>query len=223
MSFFVKFNNLKWLFLSIIVFCVILKIGDSMDFFEKKMKEKIEQYSNKKYLDGYIKKEFLIDDGDADIFLHLRSRDELFDVRTMDEQIDLNLDIYDFIERKSSMLDSSIPINLHIVGLDLDSKEQGTIKHILKEHYAIELFKVQKKFNKCRVKIFKLIATGILSFLGYTYFFFMNDVSFFTEVMGFLFSFALWEGFDSLIYYYSDIKQERRDVTQNLLINVEFE
>lgn len=194
-----------------------------MDSFEKKMKEKIKQYSNKKYLDGYMEKEFMIDDGDADIFLHLRNREELFDIRTMDEQIDLNIGIYDYIERKTSMLDSSIPINLHIVGLDLDSEEQGIVKHILKEHYAIELFKVQRKFNKCKAKIFKLIATGILSFVGYTYFFFVNNYSFFTEVMGFLFSFALWEGFDSLIYYYSDVKAERKDVTQNLLINVEFE
>lgn len=194
-----------------------------MDLFEKKMKEKIKQYSDKNYLDGYIKKEYLTEDGDADIFLHLRSRDELFDIRTMDEQIDLNSNIYSFIEEKTSMLESSIPINLHIIGLDLDSKEQGTVKHILKEHYAIELFKVQKKYTKCKIKIFKLITVGLLSFLGYAFFFFMNDTSFFTEVMGFLFSFALWEGFDSLIYYYSDIKNERRAVTQNLLINIEFE
>ena len=194
-----------------------------MNMFKKKMREKIKIYSDKKYLDGYIKKEYMTEDGDADIFLNLRSRDELFDLRTMDEQIDLNSDIYEFIENKTSMLDSSIPINLHIVGLNLDSKEQGIIKHILKEHYAIELYKVQKKFSKCKIKIFKLITIGILSFFGYTFFFFMNDFSFFTEVMGFLFSFSLWEGFDSLIYYYSDIKTERSDITQNLLINVEFE
>lgn len=194
-----------------------------MDSFESKMREKIKQYSNKSYLDGYIKKEYMIEDGDADIFLNLRSRDELFDLRTMDEQIDLNSDIYEFIESKTSMLDSSIPINLHIIGLQLDSKEQGVVKHILKEHYAIELFKVQKKYTKCKIKIFKLITVGLLSFFGYSFFFFMNNLSFFTEVMGFLFSFALWEGFDSLIYYYSDVKTERKDITQNLLINVEFE
>ena len=194
-----------------------------MDSFESKMREKIKQYSNKSYLDGYIKKEYMIEDGDADIFLNLRSRDELFDLRTMDEQIDLNSDIYEFIENKTSMLDSSIPINLHIIGLQLDSKEQGVVKHILKEHYAIELFKVQKKYTKCKIKILKLITVGLLSFFGYSFFFFMNNLSFFTEVMGFLFSFALWEGFDSLIYYYSDVKAERKDVTQNLLINVEFE
>ena len=54
-----------------------------MDLFEKKMKEKIKQYSDKNYLDGYINKEYLTEDGDADIFLHLRSRDELFDIRTI--------------------------------------------------------------------------------------------------------------------------------------------
>jgi hypothetical protein len=42
------------------------------------------------------------------------------------------------------------------------------------------------------------------------------------EMFCFLFSFALWEGFDAMIYSFKEIKDEREAVTQNLLINIEY-
>lgn len=203
--------------------CDILNYGDIMSDFERKMKEKIKQYSEEKYLENYTKKEFSINEGGADLYLNLNSLDDLFDTRTMDNQIDLNPEVYEFIEKKTSLLNSEIPINFHIVGAKLDSEEQEMIRHLLREHYAIELYLVQKRFNRCKKKITNLILIGLLSFLSYVYINLFTDLTIFVEIFGFLFSFALWEGFDSLIYYYSDIKNERRDITQNLLINVEFD
>ncbi len=66
-----------------------------MNGFKKKMKEKIDIYSNKEYLDGYMRDEFMTDDNDADIYLKINEKDELFDSRTIDNQIDLNAVIYD--------------------------------------------------------------------------------------------------------------------------------
>ena len=187
-----------------------------MNDFKKKMKEKIDLYSNKEYLDGYMRDEFMTDDNDADIYLKINEKDELFDSRTIDKQIDLNNDVYDFIEDKSSMLDSDVQIELHITGIDLDSHDQGVVRHILKEHYAIELYKVQKEYSRIKRKIFYLILVGLLSFIMYAFLFFFTD-------FGFLFSFALWEGFDSMIYDFKEIKKEREDITQNLLTNVVFD
>ena len=194
-----------------------------MNDFKTKMNEKIKQYSNKQYLDGYIKKEYIADDGDADIFLKIDNKDSLFDSRTIGDQIDIVDDIYTFIENKTSMLNSDIQIKLHIVGLNLDSHEQGIFKHVLKEHYAIELYKVQKQYIKYKNKIFYLIMVGLISLLSYALLYLFTDYDFFIEVFGFLFSFALWEGFDSIIYSFSDVKNEREAVTQNLLIDVIFE
>ncbi len=194
-----------------------------MNDFKTKMNEKIKQYSNKQYLDGYIKKEYIADDGDADIFLKIDNKDSLFDPRTIGDQIDIVDDIYTFIENKTSMLNSDIQIKLHIVGLNLDSHEQGIFKHVLKEHYAIELYKVQKQYIKYKNKIFYLIMVGLISLLSYALLYLFTDYDFFIEVFGFLFSFALWEGFDSIIYSFSDVKNEREAVTQNLLIDVIFE
>ena len=44
---------------------------------KKQVREKIKIYSNDSYLDGYIKNEYLTDDGDADIFLKVESKDSL--------------------------------------------------------------------------------------------------------------------------------------------------
>lgn len=193
-----------------------------MNDFNEKVKEKIKQYSNQEYLDGYIKEEFLTDDGDADIFIYLESKDELFDSRTRGKQKELNSDIYEFIEEKSSMLDNDTKINFHINGIELTSKEQGLVKHLFKEHYAIELYKSQNEYLKIKNKIFKLIVLGLTSFLLYIFFFFATDFDFFIEVFGFIFSFALWEGFDAMIYSLSEIKEEREAITQNLLMEIEF-
>ena len=194
-----------------------------MNDFKKKMKEKISMYSNQEYLDGYIRNEYLTDDSDADIYLNLNDRDDLFDSRTSGNQLDLNSDVYDYLEEKTSMLDSDVQIELHISGVDLDSHEQGIVRHILKEHYAIELYKVQKEYKRIRKKIFNLILVGTISFILYAFLFFIEDFEFGLEILGFLFSFALWEGFDSMIYDFKEIKRDREDITQNLLTNVVFD
>ena len=194
-----------------------------MNDFKNRMREKIKMYSNDEYLSGYIKNEFLTDDGDADIFLNIEDKCELFDSRTVGDQLDLVSDVYDFIEEKTSMLENDVQIHLHIIGIDLDSKEQEAVKHILKEHFAIELYKVQKRYKRIKTKIFKLIFIGIISFISYLLFNLYVNYDFFLEVFGFLFSFALWEGLDSILYDFSEVKNDREAICQNLLMNVDFE
>lgn len=194
-----------------------------MNEFKKRLKEKIKMYSKKEYLDGYIKNEFMTDDGDADIFLNITEKNQLFDSRTMGDQIDLSNNIYDFIESKTSMLDNDIIISLHIIGIELTSKEQGMIKHIIKEHYAIELYKIQKLYNRYKNKILLLIMFGLLAFASYFLFYLNTNFNFLFEVLTFMFSFSLWEAFDSIIYTFSDIKNEREAICQNLLIDIVFE
>lgn len=194
-----------------------------MDSFRKKMREKIKLYSNKEYLDGYMKKEFITEDGNANIFLKIDSIDELIDKRTIENQIDLNNDIYNFIEDKSAMLDNDIPINLHITGIELSPKDQGIIKHILKEHYAIELYKTQKKYNKYKGKMISLLISGIFFVMLYYVLFYSEHFNFLTEIVAFVFSFSIWEAFDSAIFAFTDLSNEREAVTQNLLINLYFD
>lgn len=194
-----------------------------MNDFKSTMKEKIKQYSNKQYLDGYIKNEYLTDDGDADIYINLTHRNQLFDERTSKNQLDLVSDIYEFVEEKTSMLDSSVQIQFHITGLHLSKEDQGRVQHIIKEHYAIELYKIQKEYLKFRNEIIKLIIIGIASLVCYGFLYFFTTFDFFMEMFCFLFSFALWEGFENIIYDFRDVRELRQDITQNLLMHVVFD
>ena len=194
-----------------------------MNDFKITMKEKIKQYSNKQYLDGYIKNEYLTDDGDADIYINLTHKNQLFDERTSKNQLDLVSDIYDFVEEKTSMLDSSVQIQFHITGLHLSKEDQGRVQHIIKEHYAIELYKVQKEYLKFRNEIIKLIIIGFVCLICYGFLYFFTTFDFFMEMFCFLFSFALWEGFENIIYDFRDVRELRQDITQNLLMHVVFD
>ena len=95
-----------------------------MNNIKREVKDKINKYSNEKYLDGYIKNEFLTDEGDANIYIKLDNKDELFDKRTIGDQLDLNYKIYKYLDSKSAMLRNDIQINFHILGLELDQNEK---------------------------------------------------------------------------------------------------
>ena len=193
-----------------------------MDNFDEELKNKIKMYSNKEYLDGYIKNEYLTSDGDADITLRLMDKYDLFDYRTVGNQIDIEKSVYSFLEEKSSMLDNNIQLNLHIIGLDLTEKEEGVVRHIIKEHYAIELYKVQKEYRKIMRIIIFLTALGIISFSIYGFIFYFNSSKFLLEVFGFIFSFSLWKACENIIYDLSKIKYKRESVAQKLLMQIDF-
>ena len=194
-----------------------------MNNFKMELKNKIREYSNDNYLENYIRKEYLTDDGDADIYIYLNSIDDLVDSRTRGNQTELLSSIYEYFESKSSMLENDVKIKFHIEGLDLTNNDKELVKHLFKEHYAIELYKAQNDYKEIKNKIIKLVLIGIVSFICYVFFFFNTSFDFFVEVFGFIFSFALWEGFDAMIYSLSEAKDNREAATQNLLTEIKFE
>ncbi len=191
--------------------------------FKQKVKEKIKQYSNDEYLDGYIKNEFLTKDGDADVILKVTSHNALFDARTEDNQLDLNSKIYDYIDNKTSMLNNDIQIHLHIKGIELSHHDQGIVKHIINEHYAIELYKAHKEYKHFRSKMYKLAIIGIFFLICYALIAIKFYSNFFVEIFGFLFSFALWQAFETLTNTMSDIRMNREDITQKLIMDIYFD
>ena len=138
-----------------------------MNEFKKQVKEKIKLYSNEEYLQGYIRNEFLVDDESANINIRLKNSDDLFDSRTIANQLDLNSEIYDYIDDKSSMLNSLIKLNFHIICPKLSKDEKERTINIIKEHYAIELYKIQKEYKRYKLKIFVLSLLGIIFFAIY--------------------------------------------------------
>ena len=194
-----------------------------MNNIKKEVKNKIKQFSNKSYLEGYIKNEYLTDDGDADIIICLKEKEDLFDSRTSGNQLELRQDFYEYIEDKTSVLDNNIQINLHIKGLSITEREAGRAKHIIKEHYAMELYKIQKEYQTHKNKIISLFLLGFLAVILYAICYYYMKSQFLLEVFGFLFSFSLWQAFEKLIYTLIVLKKDREAIAQRLLINVEFD
>lgn len=193
-----------------------------MNNYRKKNNLLLKKHTDKKYIDKYIKDEYLTDDGDADIFLNMIDKDELFDSRTVGKQKDLNDNIYDYIENKSSILDCNTKIHLHIIGIELTKEEEQTVKDLIKEHYSVELYKNQKEYSKYKKNLLMLISVGLISFLIYVLLYFFTNLAFALEMFCFLFSFALWEAFDYYIYVFSEIKIERDNIIQDLNLEVDF-
>ena len=192
-----------------------------MDF-KKKMDEKIKEYSNENYLQKYIENEYNFNDQDADIYLRIHNINELFDSRTVGRQKSLADKVYNFIESKTDMLDNDIPINLHIVGYDFSNKDQETIKHLINEHYAIELYKAQKEYKKVLNKSIHLFLAGMTFLLIYLLMLTFIETNIRSEIFVFLFSYSLWEALHGVIYVLSKVKDKRAAITQNLLMEVDF-
>ena len=191
-----------------------------MNNLKKQVKEKIKLYSNEEYLDKYIENEFLTEDGSANIMLKIK--DGLFDSRTIGNQLDLDKSIYEYIDDKSSMLSNDIRLNLQIIGSSLNNDEKEKVSHIIKEHYAIELYKIQKAYRRSKRQIIALLLLGLFFFIIYALIAYNTKSKLFIEVFGFLFSFTLWQAFEYLIYDLKEIKRNREAITQKLLMDVEF-
>ena len=194
-----------------------------MNNIKDEVKRKIEEYSNEEYLAKYIKNEFLTDNGNAEILLKVNKKNELFDLRTYGNQLDLDRDIYEFIDSKSSMLNNDIKLVLRIIGGSFEKEDKENIKHIINEHYAIELYKAQKEYRRYRAKMYKLAILGIFFLILYAVIALTVSSKLFIEILGFLFSFALWQAFENLIYTISDIRLDREAITQKIIMDVIFD
>ena len=190
--------------------------------FKKKMKEKIKEYSTEGYLQDYIRNEYNTDDKDADIYLQVYSKNELFDSRTVGKQKSLNDNLYSYLESKTAMLDNDVPINLHIIGYAFPSKDQEVIKHLIKEHYSIELYKVQKEYKKIVNKSSYIFRAGVVFLLLYLAIIVSVETNVSSEIFAFLFSYSLWEALHGVIFVLSKVKDKRASITQNLLMEVDF-
>ena len=99
----------------------------------------------------------------------------------------------------------------------------GNVKKIIREHYAIELYKSQREYKLNKYKMVTLILLGIIMLSIYAIVYIWTKSAFLLEVFGFLFSFALWQAFEIFMYDLSDIRFNSESIAQKLLMNIDFE
>lgn len=179
------------------------------------IKQKIQEFeklmpTNK----DYIAKEFLTEDGKAQLDVHLTDNIELFNPLSIGRQLELSNDIYDYIDTKLDTIPAIHPIRICFIGPKLDEKTQELIKEILKERFAFNLRAKQAQLNKNFWKIVALATFGFVVLGLYFTFQLLELKKLFMEFLSIAGTFALWQAVDDGLIERSAFKIERIDALQ---------
>lgn len=170
----------------------------------------------------YIDQEYMDADGYAVIDIALYDGFARYNPLSLGRQLDLNEEIYDFIERKASIIPAQLPLKLCFHGGNLDAAEQERVRQLLTEHYTVCLHDKLWDKRSNRRKLVGMSAVGLFFLSLYFYFALKREDGLFLEILSVIGSFALWEAADSLMLERRDINAEIRSIAQHLTQEVVF-
>ena len=189
----------------------------------KHLNKVVNKYSSKKSLDSYIDREFINEEGYAVININLYNGVQLFEPFSYKNQLELNSEIYDYIDNKVAVIPKDIPLKVIFRGKKISEKNQNEIKKLIREHYAIKLYEKQKELNLNRDKTIILAMLGIAMLFLYFYLSVRYNNTLFLEIFSIVASFSIWEAADFFILGRTKINVERFHITQKLIQEIEFE
>ncbi len=140
---------------------------------------------------GYIRKEYIGPDGKGRILIRIPEGYEVLDPLTMDQQKELNQEIFDCIDRKSDLIPSAVKLRIEFHGRAFSEEEQDEIRNLVREHYQVEQFERQWDLDANLVQFWKMILIGTL-FLSLYFVLEVSEYEFFTEIISVIGSFSLW-------------------------------
>lgn len=170
----------------------------------------------------YLEKEYLDEDNNAVIYVNAYDGIEWFDKLSIGNQVTLNQDIYDYIDRKAYYIPISYPIIIQFVNVDLNDKEQNQIIRLIKEHYTLILNDKSIDLHFNFITILSLFTLGIILLIIY---FTMNIAEvgeIISEVLSIAASFSLWEAVDYFLLERKDITKERLNAGQLSISEIRF-
>lgn len=188
----------------------------------KKINSIIDRYADKESLREYIKKEFIDEKGQAVIEINIYNELELYDKLSFEKQLELNPDIYKYIDQKAKIIPAHIPIKLRFHGKKIDKEEQEKIKKLIDEHYSIELFSQQKNIRIMRKKTMRLAIIGAIIFLICFYLSSIDKYTFFTDILSIIGTFSIWEVASLLMLGKKDIDMQTVHIAKMLIHEIEF-
>lgn len=189
----------------------------------REMVKKIRKFENEmQSMDKYFEKEYLDEDNNAVIRINAYEGIEWFDMLSIGEQVTLNQEIYDFIDRKAYYIPIRYPIIIQFENVELNEKEQNQVKRLMKEHYTVILNdkRIDLKYNF--ITILSLFTLGLILLIIY---FTINTAKVgdvLSEVLSIAASFALWEAVDYFLLERTDISKERLNAGQLAISEIRF-
>ncbi len=166
--------------------------------------------------------EYLCPDGKAQIDVALHEGMELFDPLSVGRQRDMNVEIYDYIDRKLYAIPTLYEIRVCFHGeLPKDTSEEE-IRAMFTEHYA---FMFRDKEADLRINSLKMIGLTLCGIVFLALYFALelsNLKPLFMEFLSIMGTFALWEAVDCWLLERKALKMERLYTGQAVLSEVVF-
>jgi len=191
--------------------------------FRQQMVKKIRQYEDvMPSMEQYLEDEYLDENNNAVIRINAYEGIGWYDPLSIGNQVSLNQDIYDFIDRKAYYIPIRYPIIIQFENVDLNEKEQNHITSLIKEHYTLILKdkRIDLQFNF--ITILTLFVLGIILLIVY---FTLNTAELgdvFSEILSIAASFALWEAVDYYLLERRKIASERFNAGQLTISEIRF-
>lgn len=173
-------------------------------------------------MDKYLDKEYLDEDNNAVIFLNAYDDIEWFDKLSTGNQVILNQEIYDFIDRKAYYIPIGYPIIIQFVNVELNEMEQNLIIRLIKEHYSLILNDKRIDLQINFITILSLFTLGIILLIIYFTINIAEVGEIISEVLSIAASFALWEAVDYFLLERKDISKERLNAGQLTISEIRF-
>ncbi len=175
-----------------------------------------------KTLRQYVEQEYLDEEGNAVIDIHLYEGLELFDPLSMGKQRDINPEIIDFIDRKSNLIPNNHPIILRFHGGTPSEEEKQQAADCLEEHYAVVLQDRAWDLRSNNMQLMILAIIGVAFVSLYLFCALKLEEGLFLEILSIIGSFALWEAADRFLIERSAIRKDMAGIAQNKIQTVEF-
>ncbi|MBS5933388.1 MAG: hypothetical protein KIC94_11005 [Clostridiales bacterium] len=189
----------------------------------RRMVKNIRRFENNMLsMERYLEKEYLDEDNNAIIFVNAYDGIEWFDKLSIGNQVTLNQDIYDFIDRKAYYIPIRYPIIIQFVNVDLNEKEQNQIIRLIKEHYTSILNDKRIDLHYNFITILSLFTLGIILLIIYFTINMAEVGEIISEVLSIAASFALWEAVDYFLLERKDISKERLNAGQLSISEIRF-
>lgn len=189
----------------------------------RRMVKNIRRFENNMLsMERYLEKEYLDEDNNAIIFVNAYDGIEWFDKLSIGNQVTLNQDIYDFIDRKAYYIPIRYPIIIQFVNVDLNEKEQNQIIRLIKEHYTSILNDKRIDLHFNFITILSLFTLGIILLIIYFTINMAEVGEIISEVLSIAASFALWEAVDYFLLERKDISKERLNAGQLSISEIRF-
>lgn len=189
----------------------------------RRMVKNIRRFENNMLsMERYLEKEYLDEDNNAVIYVNAYDGIEWFDKLSIGNQVTLNQDIYDFIDRKAYYIPIRYPIIIQFVNVDLNEKEQNQIIRLIKEHYTSILNDKRTDLHFNFITILSLFTLGIILLIIYFTINIAEVGEIISEVLSIAASFALWEAVDYFLLERKDISKERLNAGQLSISEIRF-